>query len=676
METIQATIFKLKNKKSVSNEEMNDIESILEDASKSYYNTSDLLMTDDEYDALAREFKRLGGVLKVGAEPPKDKGTINVEHDFAELVGTLDKANHVYIKDSNDPAKKSVEEWIKWISAKLPKNKSFSLGISFKFDGNSIVVEYKDGKVLKALTRGRNGQGMDLTHVFKDHTIVSKENVGIKYEVVISWENYRKLIEDTGLSYANPRSLVSGKLGDDNAYQYYKYMELVPLWVKLKDKNMDREKQIEFIEENFGEDNSLLGEYTIVEDVEGEDYDHFIQHLKEFYDNYTNERYNLPHMIDGLVIEVIEEDVRQALGYADDQPRWAIALKFPSLKAKSRVTNFDFTLGPSGIITPRVWYEPVDFNGSIHTKQSLQNYKRFAELKLGIGSDIIVSYSNDVLTYISKDMDSNKEVEPYPFTNECPVCKGDVVIGESGAFAYCDNNACEGKVVGRVQNYLTKMDIKGIKDSTLEKLMLSGLLNGITDLYTMDYSKIASIEGLGLTTGINIKTAINSKVPYDYEIAGALGINSFSITKSKELFRHFSLKNLMERLFEDRQKLIEEIKDIEGFSEITASYITDGLEANEEVVSFLLSREHKVLADEVVQSNDDKPLKIVFTNFRDEMMQFELEKRGHKITSSVSGKTDVVVCPDVNGNTVKIKTAKAKGIRVVNVEDFKKEMGL
>src|SRR5699024_6134224 len=101
----------------------------------------------------------------------------------------------------------------------------------------------------------------------------SKEHVGIKYEIIVTWKEYEKLIEDTGLSYANPRSLVSGKLGDDNAYDFYKYMKLVPLWVDNKDNPFDRDGQLEFIEENFGEDNGILQDYRYIQDITKEDKD-------------------------------------------------------------------------------------------------------------------------------------------------------------------------------------------------------------------------------------------------------------------------------------------------------------------------------------------------------------------------------------------------------------------
>jgi DNA ligase (NAD+) len=395
------------------------------------------------------------------------------------------------------------------------------------------------------------------------------------------------------------------------------------------------------------------------------------------YNHYDTARYDLPFMIDGLVIEILEQEARDILGYVSDEPNWATALKFPYMQKTTKVTGFDFTLGDSGIITSRVWFEPVEFNGTTHEKQSLQNYRRFNELALGIGSEILVQYRNDCLTYVVPiASEYNKEIAPAHYTGDCPVCGGDVEITETGAFAYCANEECEGKIVGKVQNFLTKMDIKGIKESTIVKLRDAGLVRNIVDMYTMDYSKIGSIEGLGSVMAINISGAMASKTPYDYEILGALGIDSFSTSKAKELCKVFSLQELLDRVLTEPHDLMEEIKALDGFSKKITNYVVDGIIDNTETIQFLLSRDHKVFKDEMAKVKDVEAMNIVFTNFRNEALQIKLEMMGHKVKGSVSGKTDIVVCPDPNGTTTKLNKARELGKRIVTIDEFKSEMGL
>jgi DNA ligase (NAD+) len=679
MATVKETIQKLKGKESLDERQMKIIEELIEQASEAYYNTGSEIMSDEEFDTLTREFKRLGGTVKVGANAPKGKGTVDVKHSFEELVGTLDKTNFIFESEVDDDTKKSVQEWLMKNIQILKKAglKKLTLGISFKFDGNSVVIEYRNGKLHIALTRGRDGKGMDLSHVFKDHTIVSKDNIGIKYEVIISWDNYKKLMEDTGLSYANPRSLVSGKLGDDNAYDYYKYMTLVPLWIKPSEGFMERIDQLEFIEENFGEENDLFSDYRLVEDVSVDDLTVFFDELTDMYNHYKTARYGLPFMIDGLVIEILDQEARDVLGYVNDEPNWATALKFPYMEKTTKVSGFDFTLGDSGIITSRVWFEPVEFNGTIHEKQSLQNYKRFKELGLGIGSEVLIQYRNDCLTYVVPiNSEHNKTITPSEYTSECPVCGGHVEITKTGAFAYCANDFCEGKIVGKVQNFLTKMDIKGIKESTITKLRDAGLVNSITDMYNLKFEDVSKVEGLGDVTAINIIGAMSSKVPYDYEILGALGIQSFSTSKAKELCKEYSLQELRDKTIYNATTTAKEITNLEGFSDITATYIVEGILNNDDVVTFLLNRPHKVFKEEAKKFSNVASMSIVFTNFRNEALQTQLEMMGHKVKSAVSGKTDVVVCPDPDGKSTKLDKARTLGKRIVSVDDFKVEMGL
>ena len=538
-----------------------EIKEILEKASESYYNSDSKILSDTDYDELSRYYISIGGELIVGAEPKEGKGTINVSHEFGELVGTLDKAKNL------DDLREWLEKKIK-VLGYIP-----SFLVTLKFDGNSIVIEYKNGKIVRVLTRGKNGKGLDLTHVFH-HKIKCKDNIGIKYEVIMTYENFDKLQKDFNEDYANPRSIVAGKLGDDNAAEYEKYFTLVPLWVKEKTKIIPRKEQLDFIEKEFGEEVCVFDYIYEFDKEEIWSLDELMKQFSELYEIINNKREELNYMIDGIVFEIMEQEARDKLGTTEKYPNWAIALKFPYMEKTTKVIGFDYCLGDGGKITPRVWFEPVDFNGTVHRKQSLQNFKRFEELKLGIGSDILVQYRHDVLSYIEPlDTDNNKTVKPEPFTDKCPVCGGKIRINENRTFAYCDNPKCQGRLIGSVQNYLTKMDIKGTKSNTLEKLKDNGLLKGIKDLYTMDYTKIYDIEGLGEKTAENMKKNIESKEAFDYEILGALGINNVATSTAKDVCAIYSLEELL-TMENSSDNLIEHV---EGVAEITASYIVDGL---------------------------------------------------------------------------------------------------
>ena len=648
---------------------------ILTEASNAYYNTDTKIMSDDEFDDLEREYQRRFKKKFIGAEPLEGKGTINVTHSYGDLVGTLSKC-------------KNIDDFMDWyLDAfnKITCNYNHSnhnylpeLYLTLKYDGNSVVIEYKDGKVVKALTRGKNGKGLDLTHVFKDYHELEyiKEECGIKYEVIMTYENFKKLMKDENISYANPRSIVAGKLGCDDAVKYADYFTLVPLWIKYKDKTLTKDEQRDLLNKEFGiEYTDLVGNYSDSILKAKDDWDGVRRAITSYYEKIQSIRQDLPFMIDGIVIELVDENIRKELGMNTGFPNWGTALKFPYMEKTSKVVKFDYCLGDSGRITPRVWFKPVEFNGTVHQKQSLQNYKRYKELNLSIGSDILVQYSNDCLSYIerletanNKELDKKKKEEIIL----CPECGAKAEANENETFLFCPNNNCPGKIVGKLQNYLTKMDIKGIKENMLTAFKEAGLVHNIEDLYTMDYSKIADIDRMGEKVAENVKKAINSKVPYDYEILGAMGIENCSLTTAKDICKVYTLKELI-NLFNtiERKQFLYKLMDVEGIAEITAKYVYSGIEENYNTIKFLLNKNHKNYKESIKTASKQEVF--VFTGFRDKQLQADLESKGHKVTGSVSNKTTVLVAKDPSGRSSSLEKARKLNIPIITPDQCKNQ---
>lgn len=664
------------NKKTelLTNEELIKILTV---ASDYYYNSSSKYLSDEKFDELELEYQKRFGKKFIGAAPPETKGTINVAHNYKNLVGTLSKC-------------KNIDDFREWFFDCLKKIEGLSynlkdknylpeLLVTLKYDGNSIVIEYRNGLPIKVLTRGKDGKGLDLTHVFKDyHELeILKEECGIKYEVVMTYENFNKLMKEEKTSYANPRSIVAGKLGCDDAYSYTDYFTLIPLWLKFKDRDITRSEERTLLSNEFGTEYSdYVGDYveSILKPIGDEE--SVIKTLEKFYQHIQEIRSSLPFMIDGLVIEFIDPNIRKHLGMNTGFPNWATALKFPYMEKESKVTGFDFTLGDSGRITPRVWFEPVYFNGAKQNKQSLQNYARYKELNLTIGSDILVQYSNDCLTYIERmDTENNKaldkQIQHTPI--HCPVCGHEAEENKTGAFIFCPNPSCPGKITGCIQNYLIKMDIKGIKENMINSLKDAGLLNSIIDLYEMDYSKIKDIDNMGEKVANNIKSAINSKIPYDYEILGSLGISNCSISTAKDICKKYKLEYLMTL---DGLQMKEKLLSVDNVAEITADYIADGLYTFSKTINYLLNRKHYNYKDEIEKNKSEETMTIVFTGFRDKSLKDKLELAGHKVTGSVSKNTTVLVAKDPSGNSSSIEKARKLNIPILTPEEFKNKYNL
>jgi DNA ligase (NAD+) len=657
-----------------TSEDLEAVKELLETASSLYYNTDEKLMGDQTYDDLRDEYTQYGFDLDIGAAPSEGKGTVDVDHSFGHLVGSLGKRNTI----------PELHEWLDTTHENSSVlDKKIKVIVTLKYDGNSAVGEFKSKKLIKMLTRGRNGKGMDLTHVFKDYKIPDASHVGVKFEVIMTYENYEKLMEDTGASYANPRSTVAGKLGDDDAASYAKYFTLVPLGMSFKDEDytdMTKSQELRWIDENFPDSGiKSMGNRWFFEGTSKE----VSQQIKKVYDKLSTERFNLPFMIDGLVIEFDDARYRD-LGVVSNKPKWAIALKFPYMEKESKVIGFEFDYGNTGRITPMVLFDPVVFNGAEQKRVSLANYKRFRELKLGIGSDVLVQYRNDTLSYVEKlDTPHNKTVKPYPFITKCPVCGSglSLTVNDKGenTFAYCGNDECEGKIVGRIERYLTKLDFKGIKASTIEKLHDAGLVNSILDMYTCDLKKIPSIDGLGKSTADLLKK-LRAHKPYDYEILGGLGIHNFGNTAAKSLCSKVDLYTIITDY--EKKSFQKQMTEMEGFNTITVKHFTNGMDKHyNEIAELYNIIDFKEIKPELEANKADKTYTIVITGKiegwanRDELKKI-LEMRGHKVAGSVSANTDFLVNNDVDSTSGKNKKAKDLGIEIIDEVTLKQRLGL
>jgi DNA ligase (NAD+) len=658
--------------------DLEKVKELLIESSKAYYNSSSLILSDDEYDELYKAYKSLTNDEIIGAEPNKGSKTVSVEHSYNNLVGTLDKA-----KDLDE-----VKPFLKRFSTVDMKNKKYTVRMSLKFDGNSITIEYdKNGVPKKALTRGQDGKGKDIINVFsgKDD-IVNMNNFNlslldsefaIKYEVIITYEDYEKLCKETGEEYANPRSTISGILNSNEGVNFRKYMTLVPLEMRVKDegfayenglKKLYRDEISEIYPINYYDTYFTKVKKGTLEEIEEE--------IKKYYDKTNKMRETLPFMIDGIVVEFLNKEIIDKYFYDPRGyiPQYSFAVKLPYLEKPTEVTDIDYCIGNSGRITPRIWFKEVQFNGTTHTKQQISNYKRFRELNLGKGSKIMVSYHNDCLSYITKMEEQPEGIEPFKFINRCPICNTKIKVRKNDngelTLAKCPNKECPGRLKGKIENYFIKMDIKGIKMNTIEDLYDNKLLTDIPSIYKMNYKKVAKL--LGNKTAENIKNAIEEKEFYDYEILGSLGINNISIENAKVICKNYNLDEIIDLYNDD--KLYDSIIKLEGFSNTKTNNFIEGFEENSDTIEFLYSKGYKNYKDNFKDAKFD--LNIVVTGWRpDPVMEMKMESMGIKIKSSVSKKVNLVVYSDNPGAT-KVNKAKELNIPTMYVEEFKEKYNI
>jgi len=718
--------FYFKSLVNFTEEDKRDLELLLRKAAEIYYAgkssfeiETTLLLTDEQYDSLLEIFNNLCGIKTNFAGENKDdnnafSNVLNKKHENEEFLCTLAKAKNII----------ELEKWIKNLMIDNPdENNNFIL--SPKYDGNSISIKFvadKDDKSVyhidTALTRGKNGLGKDITKVLDERFATIKDKKGVllegkpfllKFEVVMSRANLARLNNELNKKYKNPRNVISGIFSSEDAKRYIKYLTFVKLDLETleDDIGLSRIEKLQAMQslKDTEENEELYNESMIMLDYE------FIglAGIKKIYEEKSDveKRNSTTFMEDGLVIEVLDEDIRRELGsvkYGDNyEPKYAIALKYPAIKCITKITSIEFDFGNTGIITPCVTFEPIILNGNTYSRVSIANYKRFKENKFRIGEIVEFSLENDVLGYIEKadiEQDEQQLGEFVDFLKKCPHCGGEIEINEKETFAFCSNEKCLGRIVGQAVSFVNKMGFKGIESRIVNFLFENEYVSSIPELLRLKNNK-ELLEELKQEDGWGEKSvqALVSSLSYrdnteifDYELLGSIGIEDIGEGNAKELcknidfFKDILTNTKYELGFLDSEDLIKQICSFKGFSEIRTKHLLNGLD---NIHNFILLQSlftefypnYIAYKDYLIKNASpvDSLIVVVTGNIPGiERPAFKalIEKFGHKMTSAVSKKTNYLLTEDQITLTEKLQKARELNIPIINAEEFKAITGI
>lgn len=652
-----------------------ELHKILIRSAETYYNDGEKLITDTEFDKKKDEWEKLTGKrFQVGAKS-NVSSTISMSHSYENLAGTLDKVN-------------SLDELNAWLrKLKYAVSKENPLYISFKHDGHSIIFEYKNENLHKALTRGKDGVGKDLTNYFKKAIggALSKMSLildgkplndfAIAFEATVEWKNLDKLNLEFNESYKNPRSVVGGVIKEDGLHMA-KFLTLVPLKVRGLTKELTREQELQLIKTIEGK-KSIIGEFQH-EKVS------LVAEVDDLYDFLERERFTLPGMIDGIVVEIANEKVRKQLGYTDSRPNFAIALKLPYMEAETNLIDVEwYTDGNSATYTPVAIVKPVKLNGATYQRVSLANLRRFLSMNLYVGTKMALSLRNDVLAWVDRLATTEGETDTKLIPpKKCSSC-GEKLKND-GVFLFCDNHGCDLVKIGDIQQFFEKLNIKGIKRETIKKMFDLGYVTDIDSLFDIDYSKLSKEAGFGKILCSKIQEAINNRFNdspvYDYEIFGSLNIPLISRDRAKIIFKHYSLDEISKTKLDLLEKKIQEI---EGIGEIVAAEFIYGLENHISTIRLLKEKCSNFInySDEFKSIDiNSKKYSVCITgalkNFSRDEFKKAVESKGHKMVGGITKKTDYLVTNDTSSGTVKNQEANKLGVKIVNEEEAIKVLGI
>lgn len=646
-----------------------ELVAILNDASKAYYQDGKEIMSNYDYDKLYDELveleKHTGFVMS-------DSPTVNVGY---EVLSELEKERHESPMLSLDKTKE-VSSLADFISGHTGV-------ISWKLDGLTVVLTYREGRLFKAVTRGNGEIGEVITanaKAFKNVplTIPYKGELVLRGEAVIKYSDFQKIndeISDEAARYKNPRNLCSGSVRQLNSEITSKRNVNFFAFALIKAEDAD-----------FG--NSVVGQFEwlkkqgfdVVEyyRVTSEDMESRVAYFSEAIK--TND---FPS--DGLVLVFDDIAYGISLGRTAKFPRNGIAFKWKDETAKTKLIEIEWSASRTGLINPVAIFEPVELEGTTVSRASIHNVSVAEGLELGIGDTIEVYKANMIIPQIAENH-TRSGLTTVP--KVCPVCHGNTVIKEDNGFKflYCTNKACPAKEIKKYTHFVGRnaMNIDGMSEETMEKFVDSGYIKEYADIYKLQRyeEEIVGTKGFGRKSFDNYMTSINaSRNTEAYRIIYGLGIPNIGVTNAKMLCRHFN-DDLEVLLGADHEALMA----IDGVGEIIADSFV-GYFSDEKHM-----REYKNLMQELTvkvsenqgESADNERINgktFVITGSvhsfanRNEVKAV-IEKMGGKVTGSVSRNTDYLINNDATSSSTKNKKAKELGVRIITEDEFIELAGL
>lgn len=636
----------------------------LNKAAKVYYSGTDEIMSNLEYDRLYDELKALEdetGIVLAGS-PTHKVGY--------ETLSELPKEEHERPMLSLDKTK-SVEE----LAAFAGTHKSL---LSWKLDGLTVVVTYRDGELYKAVTRGNGYVGEVITpnaRVFVNlpAKIPYKGELVIRGEAIITYSDFERInrsIEEDENKYKNPRNLCSGSVRQLNnritAERNVRLIAFALIRADGVDFGNSRQKQFEWLKGQGFE----VVEYKIVDETSVADAVEYFS--KAITDN------DFPS--DGLVLLYDDIAYGESLGTTAKFPRNAIAFKWADEMAITRLKCVEWSASRTGLINPVAVFEPVELEGTTVSRASVHNVSIVRELKLGYNDEIKVYKANMIIPQIAENITGSATIE---IPEVCPVCGGPTGIKKANdtESLYCLNPDCQAKHIKRFEHFVSRnaLNIDGISSQTLEKFIDRGFIKNYTDLYHLNNyeDEIVGMDGFGRKSYDNIIESVEKSrtVTLDHVIY-ALGIGGIGLANARLVSRHCN---------EDPETVaditIEELMSIDGIGDVLAQSFREYFDDvnnrrlyNELLAELKLQKEVRDTSSPVA----GKTFVITgsvnhFTN-RDELKAF-IETLGGKTTGSVSAKTDYLINNDVTSNSSKNKKARELRIPVISEEEFIKLTG-
>lgn len=619
----------------------NDIIKTLIQAREDYYNKGESNLTDEQFDNLEDTLRELDS-----------------NNDYFKSVGIDvtygEKVKHLFPMLSTDKAK-TITEVMHWIN-KTTKN-SLCYVIEPKIDGLSGSLYYEDGILKTIATRGNGIEGQNVTHV-QDYINIPK-TIDLEGDVEVKGEFY--IPKNTELGNEKLRNKCSGIINRKSYLKDLKYVKFIAYQLKRKNNVTDFEsKNLEILEKlNF---KTILFNTTIIEESTIEN---TVNEIKNYNNLYLEKfRNSWEYETDGLVITVNDSKLREIINKKWEVNRfnhYEIALKPPTVSQETPLKDIEWNISHHGNLIPTAIFETIDIDGAQISRASLHNFQNVFDLNLKQGCILEVERANDVIPYIKRNLNQDEEPETsidlYP--SKCPSCDGELV--KDGVNLSCKNKKCPEQSIQKIIYWCKKAEVKDFSEASIKTLFKEEIISDVLSLYTNlvdpDYkADIISIAGFGEKKVNKIISEIDkSRTMNLHEFINRLGILLVGIKAMKKL----NINTLEEFWNFDKEEYV-----------IGQNLIKYRDENEDEIIELL--NELKVTE---VQSMIDSKGKVAMTGkgpkSRNDLIKI-IENKGYEFCKSVAKDTDILLCEDSNGTSVKLDKARKNGTKIISYEDFLK----
>ena len=656
---------------------------VLEDSNRRYYVDNAPIISDYEYDQLMYELQDLE--TQYPALQTEDSPTRHVGSDLSDKKSGKEFQQHPHrypmLSLSNTYSVNEIQEFAARAS-KFLSGESFSYSCELKYDGTAICLNYKNGKLFRALTRGDGSIGDDVTRNVRHISNIPQtlkgedwpEDFEIRGEIYMPYVAFERLNEEKVQNeenpFANPHNAASGSLKLIDESQVGKRGLECTLY-HLLGENLPFHSHSEALDkaQQWG---LPVSEHRRI--------CHSIEEIEQYISYWDSARKQLPYATDGIVIKVNSLEYQQRLGYTAKFPRWAVAYKFKAEQALTPLLSIDYQVGRTGAVTPVANLEPVLLSGTIVKRATLHNPDQMELLDLHYGDWVYVEKGGEIIpkiTAVEPSKRANDATKPV-FPTHCPVCQTPLVKDEGQAKYFCPNkDFCPPQIKGTLVNFLSRKAMNVFAgEANIEQLYNKGFVRNVADFYQLTKNQLLHLEGWKDRMAERFLESLQESVqntPFERVLFG-LGIRFVGEQTAKTMARHF--KNIDTLMRATREELLE-VEDVgEVIAESVLAYFSDPV--HQDIIARLKAAGLQMQIQESAEKGNRLAGKTIvisgnYSISREEMKAL-IERNGGKIASSVSSKTTWLLAGEKAGPE-KLRKAQALNIEIIDEARLRAELG-